>query len=147
MRDKTASIELSSIARRYYEVKRDVALRVTISQLFLTWLSQLLSNQSWKETYIRGVRQRHNRYEWTLAMTWRLQHGYRMMEKWECEFAGEKRENCEMHNFLENHSMLINSRPSRGVFWWPYGKYHNPIQSYRYGENTMWTCVLCIHTY
>ena len=31
------------------------------------------------------------------------------MEKWECEFAREKRENHEIHNFLENHPMLINS--------------------------------------
>jgi len=30
------------------------------------------------------------------------------MEKWECEFAREKRENREMHNFFENHPMLIN---------------------------------------
>ena len=25
----------------------------------------------------------------------------------------------------------------RGVLWWPYGKYHNPIRSYGYGENTL----------
>ena len=49
------------------------------------------------------------RYERNLARTWRLrQRGYRVMEKWECKFAREKRENREMHNFLENHPMLIN---------------------------------------
>ncbi|KYM83301.1 hypothetical protein ALC53_06225 [Atta colombica] len=31
---------------------------------------------------------------------------YRVMEKWECEFTREKRENREMRNFLENHPML-----------------------------------------
>jgi len=31
-----------------------------------------------------------------------------VVEKWKCEFAREKRENREMHNFLENHPMLIN---------------------------------------
>ena len=46
-------------------------------------------------------------------MTWRLrQRGYRVIEKrWKCELAREKRENREnreMHNFLENHPMLIN---------------------------------------
>ena len=32
------------------------------------------------------------RYERTLAMTWRLrQRGYRVIEKWKCEFSREKR--------------------------------------------------------
>ena len=31
-----------------------------------------------------------------------------MIEKWECEFLREKRENHEMRTFLESHPILIN---------------------------------------
>ena len=39
-----------------------------------------------------------------------------MLEKWKCEFAQEKR---EMHNFLENHPILINPPLDPHVLWWP----------------------------
>ncbi|XP_036144598.1 uncharacterized protein LOC118646236 [Monomorium pharaonis] len=47
------------------------------------------------------------RYKRTLARTWRLQRlGYRVTEKWECDFDREVRENSEINTFLENHAIL-----------------------------------------
>ncbi|XP_036145305.1 uncharacterized protein LOC118646457 [Monomorium pharaonis] len=47
------------------------------------------------------------RYERTLAKTWRLQRlGYRVTEKWECDFDRDVRENPEINAFLENHTIL-----------------------------------------
>ncbi|XP_018370538.1 PREDICTED: uncharacterized protein LOC108766020 [Trachymyrmex cornetzi] len=50
------------------------------------------------------------RYERTLAATWRLRRrGYLVMEKWECDFDREIRENNEMRDFLENAQIIKNS--------------------------------------
>ncbi|KYN20104.1 hypothetical protein ALC57_07532 [Trachymyrmex cornetzi] len=50
------------------------------------------------------------RFERTLAATWRLRRrGYLMMEKWECDFDREIRENNEMRYFLENAQIIKNS--------------------------------------
>ncbi|XP_036147283.1 uncharacterized protein LOC118647134 [Monomorium pharaonis] len=47
------------------------------------------------------------RYERTLTRTWRLQRlGYRVTEKWECDFDREVRENREMQTYFENHALL-----------------------------------------
>jgi len=60
--------------------------------------------------------------------------------------AREKRENREMRNFLENHSMLINpplehlARRSLVAV----RKYRNPIRSYGYGENTLYGRVFSV---
>ena len=80
----------------------------------------------------------------TLAMTWRLrQHEYRVMEKWECEFAREKRENREMRNFLQNYPMLNPPLDPREAFFdGRYGKYRNPIQRV-WRKYVMWTCGFC----
>jgi len=71
------------------------------------------------------------------------------MEKWEYEFAREKRENREMHNFLENHLLINLSLDSREAFFG--GRMENIVTRYevtkkiRYVENML--CVLYIHMY
>jgi len=60
--------------------------------------------------------------------------------------AREKRENREMRNFLENHSMLINlplERLARRSLV-AVRKYRNPIRSYGYGENTLYGRVFSV---
>ncbi|XP_018370161.1 PREDICTED: uncharacterized protein LOC108765813, partial [Trachymyrmex cornetzi] len=47
------------------------------------------------------------RYERTLTSTYRLRkRGYHVIEKWECNFDREMRENLEMRDFLKNHTLL-----------------------------------------
>ncbi|KYN27978.1 hypothetical protein ALC57_02614 [Trachymyrmex cornetzi] len=47
------------------------------------------------------------RYKRTLALTYRLQkRDYHVIEKWECDFDWEMRENPEMSDFLKNHSLI-----------------------------------------
>jgi len=53
-----------------------------------------------------------------------------VLEKWKCEFAREKR---EMHNFLENHLILINPPLDPHVLWWPENIETNIVM----GENTL----------
>ena len=56
------------------------------------------------------------------------------MEKWECKFAREKRENREMRAFLKSHPINPPLDP-REVFFG--GRTENIITRYGYGENTL----------
>ncbi|XP_072758699.1 uncharacterized protein [Anoplolepis gracilipes] len=49
------------------------------------------------------------RYEHTVAMTSRLRtRGYRVIEKWECDFDHDINENVEKREYLQHHQMLDN---------------------------------------
>ncbi|KAL6416990.1 hypothetical protein ACFW04_013047 [Cataglyphis niger] len=51
-----------------------------------------------------------SRYERTLAISWRLrQRKYSVMEKWECTFDRDMRDNREMREYLDNHPMVETS--------------------------------------
>ncbi|KAL6418970.1 hypothetical protein ACFW04_011666 [Cataglyphis niger] len=51
-----------------------------------------------------------SRYERTLAISWRLrQRKYSVMEKWECSFDREMRDNREMREYLDNHPLVETS--------------------------------------
>ncbi|KAL6417359.1 hypothetical protein ACFW04_012817 [Cataglyphis niger] len=51
-----------------------------------------------------------SRYERTLAISWRLrQRKYSVMEKWECSFDRDMRDNREMREYLDNHPLVETS--------------------------------------
>ncbi|KAL6421672.1 hypothetical protein ACFW04_014487 [Cataglyphis niger] len=51
-----------------------------------------------------------SRYERTLAISWRLrQRKYSVMEKWECSFDRDMRDNRKMREYLDNHPLMETS--------------------------------------
>lgn len=146
MQGETASIGLpiQQILRSWIS-ERDAMLRVTISRLFLARLSCYRIN---RERKLMDITRRYNRCTIRMNSCNDMTSStiYRVMEKWEYKFTQEMRENREMHNFLENHSMLSN--PPREAFFGDRTEISQSDTKLRvWRKYVMWTCVISIYTY
>jgi len=124
--------------------ERDIALRVTISRL-----SQLLSNQPWKETYVRDVtRKSQSMLDTNELSQWHSVFDNMNIRWWKNGSVNLHKKSARIAKciiFSKSDANQSSSWTSRGVFWWPYGKYRNP--KLRIWKKYVMTCVLCIHMY